>query len=459
MIEVQNKGIKVRCNNDMSVVNFKLDVQSNSLDNSQNNTRTVCFYQSSDKLPAGWGWLDLVARFCGFKMRNFQEITADHKKKVIDFASEDSETYTWKDRYEKIVQLLTHDETWPGNLPGSIKYGIYDLCLDVDYANQKANDEEKYDVSTASSEYFLCTQILSLQENPPIQEQMDKKIQDVAKWVRLAIDFKNACEYYLSTYKECAKYEVMREQKMMPVSDDAERVTPDIANFYTDKDGKRKAYINFPRLLKALHENHFLFSDTKHQIAKLLQHSDHYEAGNHHVLNKFRIAICGETGNLNDLAQSYIECAKNSYRVLLALEQACHFVTTAALALVEDGCYAYARTHHLKPPETLKTLETSQKSEDAAYMLKSLQELLSFLTQQKTTISDPDNLVEKISEGFLKITTENEKLYAEIKKLETKLKKNKEVFLKNAENYDKSSKQGQMEGTIESKKSLIDFDT
>ena len=167
MIEVQNKGIKVRCNNDMSVVNFELAVQDDSLDNSQNNTRTVCFYQSSDKLPAGWGWLDLVARFCGFQMRNFEEITEEHKDLVSDFASEDSDTYTWEDRYAKIVELLTDDEKWPGNLPGSIKYGIYDLCLDVDYDNRHINDEEKYDKSTAFSEYFLCTQILNLQEKTP----------------------------------------------------------------------------------------------------------------------------------------------------------------------------------------------------------------------------------------------------------------------------------------------------
>lgn len=433
----------------MSLVKFKMGAQQDTDDDSEKNIRVVSLYTATQpELPAGWGWLDLLARFCDFKADDFSEFKDEWEEKVDNFAASPSDLT----QYKTIVGLLTHNEYWEpnlaDNLPASIKYGIYDLCLDFDISDDVSEVHETelkklYDQDTSLDLSFFCQQI----KMNFFTSNSDVDIQEISYWTGNAKRFRDACLKHLTTYKECAKYRAVREVRSNIADENTERVSNAIASTYYDGSNTLKSFINYPRLLKALHDNHFLFAQTRHEVEKLLDHTDHYEVNNERIQMQLHIAMSYDLEHLeHNLLESYIYCAKSDLRILLAMNLACHFVTTAALALVEDQRHVWgqnrvwSKTH--VPDARMKHFSEMSRT------ILEIQQLLGIEHIERKDSDDDDLIRHNIKlqiNNYIEraaLTTDCEtkigQLEAEILMLRHKLDKKKEIFLKKAKEYDES---------------------
>ena len=324
-----------------------MGLQRDDNDDPDKNTRTISMWSSveqngetmlSSEYPPGWGWLRMVLDFphdapdyLDYKTADFSEdgqlgsAIKQFNKEVSHLKSyQTSITLLTKNRFLKYGSFVARN---------SIAYGIYDLCW-ID----------------CESDSFI-TQM----------HDVDSSItQDKYKqWASLAAILRKACMRHIITFKKCSEYRIGSQFRYMQATpgqyESDEHMDSDqksyqiphtVANDYTDKNGAKRTYINYPLLLQALHANHNLYQSTALQLHKALTHVDVYETASHNNKMKFKLAWAAidEEDDIPPNVKKLLNDAEKNMRAQFALETTCDFLTTCAMAMVEDQYHDY---HHM----------------------------------------------------------------------------------------------------------------
>ena len=347
-------------------VDFKMGCQDDQDDNVHQNMRTVSMW-SNTVLEPGWGWVHMV-RFFPHNGSTQHDFTTLDISPSSAFAKE-IETFLHSPfdfhNYELCKQLLTQynfSRTTFGNDYGPIRYGIYDLCaINLD------------------SDSFITNMYEAQQTGHPDANFTFDKMKHL---VSLAKILRKAVIKHIVAYKQCSHYKIanqiaymhqipgqasMQRVHQIPGQASVQQGEPEanplywipatVANEYEDKNHNKKTYINFPLLLQALHANHALYDATRNQILKSCAHVDVYETASHNTKIKFKMEWACMHENDETIPQKMrdlLMTGQSDMRTQFALETTCDFLTTCAMAMVEDRSHIYHKMHEFQHQQALQ---------------------------------------------------------------------------------------------------------